>query len=133
MGSSNRREVLNRRGLPGFEWRGDPRTGFSEPCLRKSIQWDAFLTQIPEEPTKVVWTVGLFPWEVPMSPSVPSHPTISRRTMLRAGSLGLLDETLIVMCGEMGRTPKVNALNRSSGALPGRDHWGAVQTVFVAA
>ncbi|MDA1054970.1 MAG: DUF1501 domain-containing protein [Planctomycetota bacterium] len=45
---------------------------------------------------------------------------------------GLLDETLIVMCGEMGRTPKVNALNRSPGAKPGRDHWGAVQTVFVA-
>jgi hypothetical protein len=45
---------------------------------------------------------------------------------------GLLDETLIVMCGEMGRTPKVNALNRSPGCAPGRDHWGAVQTVFIA-
>ncbi len=39
---------------------------------------------------------------------------------------GLLDETLIVMCGEMGRTPKINK------KLPGRDHWGAVQTVFFA-
>jgi len=39
---------------------------------------------------------------------------------------GLLDETLIVMCGEMGRTPKIN------DKLPGRDHWGAVQTVFFA-
>lgn len=46
-------------------------------------------------------------------------------------SQGLLDETLIVMCGEMGRTPKVNALNRSPGCAPGRDHWGAVQTVFI--
>lgn len=46
-------------------------------------------------------------------------------------TLGLLDETLIVMCGEMGRTPKVNANNRSPGAKAGRDHWGAVQTVFV--
>ena len=46
-------------------------------------------------------------------------------------ALGLLDETLIVMCGEMGRTPKVG----SHGGDPnrrGRDHWGAVQTVFVA-
>lgn len=46
-------------------------------------------------------------------------------------TLGLLDETLIVMCGEMGRTPKVG----SHGGDPnrrGRDHWGAVQTVFVA-
>jgi len=40
---------------------------------------------------------------------------------------GLLDETMIVMCGEMGRTPKVNA-----NKLPGRDHWGAVQSVFIA-
>lgn len=39
---------------------------------------------------------------------------------------GMLDETLIVMCGEMGRTPRINA------KLPGRDHWGAVQTVFFA-
>src|SRR4029453_2118679 len=45
---------------------------------------------------------------------------------------GLLDETLIVMCGEMGRTPKVSAQNRSPGCGPGRDHWGAVQTVFIA-
>jgi len=39
---------------------------------------------------------------------------------------GMLEETLVVMCGEMGRTPKVNK------KLPGRDHWGAVQTVFFA-
>ena len=45
---------------------------------------------------------------------------------------GMLDETLIVMCGEMGRTPKVQAQNRSPNCGPGRDHWGAVQTVFVA-
>lgn len=47
-------------------------------------------------------------------------------------SLGMLDETLVVMVGEMGRTPKVNAQNRSPGAKAGRDHWGAVQTVFIA-
>lgn len=45
---------------------------------------------------------------------------------------GMLDDTLIVMLGEMGRTPKVSALNRSPGAKAGRDHWGAVQTVFIA-
>ncbi|MDP7276134.1 MAG: DUF1501 domain-containing protein [Planctomycetaceae bacterium] len=39
---------------------------------------------------------------------------------------GLLDETLIVMLGEMGRTPKINT------KLPGRDHWGAVQSAFFA-
>lgn len=44
---------------------------------------------------------------------------------------GLLDETLIVMCGEMGRTPRVNA-GGGEAKVPGRDHWGAVQSVFVA-
>lgn len=39
---------------------------------------------------------------------------------------GLLSETLIVMCGEMGRTPRI------SGPKPGRDHWGAVQSLFIA-
>ncbi len=44
---------------------------------------------------------------------------------------GILDDTLIVMAGEFGRTPKVSLL-RQHYELPGRDHWGAVQTVFFA-
>ena len=44
---------------------------------------------------------------------------------------GMLDETLIVMAGEFGRTPKVFGLPQHY-KLPGRDHWGAVQTVFFA-
>lgn len=43
---------------------------------------------------------------------------------------GMLESTLIVMAGEFGRTPKVTKIPQY--ALPGRDHWGAVQTVFVA-
>ena len=46
-------------------------------------------------------------------------------------TLGLLDETLIVMCGEMGRTPRINAGGGAS-KMVGRDHWGAVQSVFIA-
>ena len=42
---------------------------------------------------------------------------------------GLLDDTLIVMAGEFGRTPRVFG---DKNKLPGRDHWGAVQTVFFA-
>jgi Protein of unknown function (DUF1501) len=38
---------------------------------------------------------------------------------------GLLDETLIVMMGEMGRTPKINANG-------GRDHWTFCYTVLLA-
>jgi hypothetical protein len=44
---------------------------------------------------------------------------------------GLLDSTLIVMAGEFGRTPKLSTLPASYNG-PGRDHWGAVQTVFFA-
>ena len=44
---------------------------------------------------------------------------------------GLLDQTLIVMAGEFGRTPKIFGLPQHY-KLPGRDHWGAVQTVLFA-
>ena len=44
---------------------------------------------------------------------------------------GLLESTLIVMAGEFGRTPKISRLPQFY-KLPGRDHWGAVQTVFFA-
>ena len=45
---------------------------------------------------------------------------------------GMLDETLIVMAGEFGRTPKVFTFPGAETKLPGRDHWGAVQSVFFA-
>jgi len=44
---------------------------------------------------------------------------------------GLLDSTLIIMAGEFGRTPKISLLP-SHYKHPGRDHWGAVQSVFLA-
>ncbi len=34
---------------------------------------------------------------------------------------GLLEETLVVMLGEFGRTPRISEL--TPGAVPGRDHW----------
>jgi uncharacterized protein (DUF1501 family) len=37
----------------------------------------------------------------------------------------MLDETLVVMMGEMGRTPRVNK-------DAGRDHWSQCQTVILA-
>jgi hypothetical protein len=43
---------------------------------------------------------------------------------------GLLESTLIVMAGEFGRTPRISRAPQFE--LPGRDHWGAVQTVLFA-
>lgn len=43
---------------------------------------------------------------------------------------GLLDETLVVMVGEFGRTPRIGL---TAGAqIPGRDHWPQVYTAFFA-
>ncbi len=38
---------------------------------------------------------------------------------------GTLDETLVIVMGEFGRTPKINA-------AAGRDHWGSCQSVLLA-
>jgi len=45
---------------------------------------------------------------------------------------GMLDDVLIVMAGEFGRTPKVFTFDGAKSKLPGRDHWGMVQSVFFA-
>ena len=44
---------------------------------------------------------------------------------------GLLDDTLVVMAGEFGRTPMISHLAQHY-ALPGRDHWGEVQSILLA-
>ena len=47
---------------------------------------------------------------------------------------GLLDETLVVVMGEFGRTPKVGLVTSSAGAAAGngRDHWPYCYTVLFA-
>ena len=44
---------------------------------------------------------------------------------------GLLDSTLVVMAGEFGRTPRISRLPQFY-KQPGRDHWGHLQSVFLA-
>ena len=46
-------------------------------------------------------------------------------------STGELDETLVIIASEFGRTPKISLL-ANAYAKPGRDHWGAVQSVLFA-
>ena len=44
---------------------------------------------------------------------------------------GLLDETLVVIMGEFGRTPKLGYVTSNAGAAPGgRDHWPYCYTVM---
>lgn len=44
---------------------------------------------------------------------------------------GMLDSTLLVMAGEFGRTPRISTLSQFYKG-PGRDHWGAVQSLLLA-
>ena len=43
---------------------------------------------------------------------------------------GLLDETLVLVVGEFGRTPKITTL--PGAGAPGRDHWAACYSALVA-
>lgn len=46
---------------------------------------------------------------------------------------GLLDETLVVVMGEFGRTPKIGQITSNAGATAeGRDHWPHCYTVLMA-
>jgi len=46
------------------------------------------------------------------------------------GETGLLDETLVVVVGEFGRTPKISPLAKQK--VPGRHHWAPVYTAVFA-
>ncbi len=49
---------------------------------------------------------------------------------------GLLDQVMVMVCGEFGRTPKMNNGGNGGPALskgtPGRDHWGNAMSVMMA-
>jgi uncharacterized protein (DUF1501 family) len=43
---------------------------------------------------------------------------------------GLLDQTLVVVMGEFGRTPRISTLPGES--IPGRDHWASAYSALFA-
>ncbi len=49
---------------------------------------------------------------------------------------GTLDKTMVIVCGEFGRTPKMNDGGNGGAPMsqgtPGRDHWGNALSVLVA-
>ncbi len=47
-------------------------------------------------------------------------------------SRGLLDETLVVVTGEFGRTPRIGASTGNNNSRDGRDHWAAVFSAALA-
>lgn len=47
-------------------------------------------------------------------------------------SRGLLDDTLVVVTGEFGRTPRIGASTGNNNTRDGRDHWAAVFSALLA-
>jgi hypothetical protein len=47
-------------------------------------------------------------------------------------SLGMLDDTLVVVTGEFGRTPRIGKTTGNINAKDGRDHWAAAFSTVVA-
>jgi uncharacterized protein (DUF1501 family) len=45
---------------------------------------------------------------------------------------GLLEDTLIVMAGEFGRTPRISNVAPNIYKRPGRDHWAPCQSILLA-
>ena len=45
---------------------------------------------------------------------------------------GMLDNTLVVMAGEFGRTPHISHIAQNIYNYPGRDHWAPLQSVWFA-
>ena len=45
---------------------------------------------------------------------------------------GMLNDVLVVLATEFGRTPRISVPQGAKTGLPGRDHWGPVQTVLFA-
>jgi uncharacterized protein (DUF1501 family) len=45
---------------------------------------------------------------------------------------GMLDDTLVVMAGEFGRTPRISHIAPNIYKTAGRDHWGPLQTAWFA-
>jgi uncharacterized protein (DUF1501 family) len=45
---------------------------------------------------------------------------------------GMLENTLVVIAGEFGRTPRISNVAPNVYALPGRDHWAPCQSILLA-
>ncbi len=90
-----------------------------------NVTWDIFW----ERPTKldgVGWDTHQRNFEILKEVNLPNFDLTFSALMEDLAGRGLLDETLVVVMSEMGRTPKVNA------SQAGRDHWTFCYSVLFA-
>jgi uncharacterized protein (DUF1501 family) len=88
-----------------------------------NVSWDNFSNRF--QVTKQVWDTHERNFPILRASHLPSLDQTYSALMEDLEARGLLDETLVVTMGEMGRTPQINANG-------GRDHWTFCYSVLLA-
>jgi hypothetical protein len=90
-----------------------------------NVSWDNFRERFEFPPSNQVWDTHERNFPILKDNHLPNLDLTYSALMEDLDSRGLLDETLVVTMGEMGRTPKIN----ENG---GRDHWTFCYSVLLA-
>jgi hypothetical protein len=90
-----------------------------------NVSWDNFRERFRFPPSNQVWDTHERNFPILRNNHLPNLDQTYAALMTDLEQRGLLDETLVVMMGEMGRTPKIN----TNG---GRDHWTFCYSVVLA-
>jgi hypothetical protein len=90
-----------------------------------NVSWDNFRERFEFPPSNQVWDTHERNFPILRDNHLPHLDRVYSALMEDLETRGLLDETLVVMMGEMGRTPRINANG-------GRDHWTFCYSVVLA-
>jgi hypothetical protein len=90
-----------------------------------NVSWDNMRERFEFPPSNQVWDTHERNFPILRDNHLPHLDQVYSALMEDLEQRGLLDETLVVMMGEMGRTPKINGNG-------GRDHWTFCYSVVLA-
>jgi hypothetical protein len=90
-----------------------------------NVSWDNFRERFEFPPSNQVWDTHERNYPILKDNHLPNLDQTYSALMEDLDQRGLLDETLVVTMGEMGRTPKINPAG-------GRDHWTFCYSVVLA-
>jgi hypothetical protein len=90
-----------------------------------NVSWDNFRERFEFPPSHQVWDTHERNFPILRDNHLPQLDQTYSALLEDLDTRGLLDETLVVLMGEMGRTPKINPAG-------GRDHWTFCYSVLLA-
>ena len=134
-------ESLRRRYGLGFKPTRSVRKGGGLPCLGQSL---LLARRLVEAGVRLVTVVSGLRYDQSWDTHRDHYPLLERSLLPYANQAfaallddlderGLLAETLVVVMGEFGRTPKLGQVTSGAGAeADGRDHWPHCYSVFLA-